>query len=63
MNKDRTPSYKPRWKRIWVAYGAFLLVGFGVLFALDRAGLLVRLWIHKRKDTVFGIAKISSFQF
>ena len=41
MNKDRTLSYKPRWKRIWIAYGAFLLVGFGVLFALDRAGLLV----------------------
>ena len=41
MNKDRRPSYKPRWKRIWVAYGTLLLMGLFVLFELDRAGLLV----------------------
>lgn len=41
MDKGRLFSYKPRWKRIGVAYGILLLMGFDILPALNRAGLLV----------------------
>ena len=53
MDKGRLFSYKPRWKRIRVAYGILLLMGFDVLPALNRVGLLVTAAAHLSMPDLF----------
>ena len=59
--KPASPSYKPRWGRVWIVCGILLLIVFGLFFGFGRAGLLDR--DNPFTFTVFGLWAAGSIVF